>query len=228
VLHDPEREHGWNFTIELTCIPIPSGNKQICHDYVRDKGNNLSLAINVTDLSTTSLFTLDALIEGTFYTIQVNQTLRNMTISYFYDPSYTDCDADGVVDRLELLVFPLLDPSNPTDVLLDQDNDGFLTIYEVNVLNTNPFSADTDADGLDDYREVIQYKTNPLATDSDGDGFSDGIEITFGTDPNNSSSNPLVFLIGFPIVVILSIVVVYNIKHHKSLEKSTISTGEGS
>ncbi|MBW2998112.1 thrombospondin type 3 repeat-containing protein, partial [Candidatus Woesearchaeota archaeon] len=59
-----------------------------------------------------------------------------------------------------------LDPLNPTDKLLDPDNDGLSNFKE--------FTLDT----------------NPLKEDTDDDGYADGVEIEKGTDPNDSEDHP--------------------------------------
>ncbi len=47
---------------------------------------------------------------------------------------------------------------------------------------------DSDKDGISDYDELNLYQTNPFSADSDGDGYIDGAEITLGYNPIDSSS----------------------------------------
>jgi len=119
-----------------------------------------------------------------------------------YDHGYRDGfmsvdeDADGLPDSWELAHG--LDPSNPadaTDVNLDPDND-LLTAHEEFLTGTNPNDSDSDGDGLPDGYELV-YGLNPIFSgdallDSDGDGYSNLVEFNEGSDPENSTSNPIV------------------------------------
>ncbi|MCF7815497.1 MAG: hypothetical protein K9M10_01910 [Candidatus Pacebacteria bacterium] len=51
---------------------------------------------------------------------------------------------------------------------------------------------DSDKDEISDYDEVNLYNTNPFSADTDGDGFTDGSEIARGYNPHDSSSEALV------------------------------------
>jgi hypothetical protein len=57
----------------------------------------------------------------------------------------------------------------------DDDNDDALDIHET---NTGVFVSETNTG------------SDPLLADTDGDGFDDGVEVAFGTDPNQASSFP--------------------------------------
>ncbi|MCB1214372.1 MAG: hypothetical protein KDK66_02730 [Deltaproteobacteria bacterium] len=91
----------------------------------------------------------------------------------------------------------------------DDDNDGLLDSYEINILGTDPLDENTDGDGLSDFLDVY-YGFDPLNTDTDGDGLQDGgdlyyeeerdydidddgltnyEEITLGTDPFYSDTD---------------------------------------
>lgn len=107
-----------------------------------------------------------------------------------------DCDADGVVNAIELVnkTNPLVADTDDdgindgseiaegTDPLkADSDGDGVSDGVE-KTDGSNPLKMDTDEDGVNDGTEK-QDKTDPLKSDTDGDGVSDGIEKTDGTDP---------------------------------------------
>ncbi|MFL2952992.1 MAG: S8 family serine peptidase [Candidatus Thalassarchaeaceae archaeon] len=75
------------------------------------------------------------------------------------------------------------------DLESDHDDDGLLTVDEINLHGTDPYDSDTDDDGLDDAFEV-GGGTNPLVSDSDIDGLIDGDEVEiFLTDPLNSDTD---------------------------------------
>ena len=90
-------------------------------------------------------------------------------------------DNDGMRDAWELEFG--LDPNDPSDAVLDLDEDGLTNLeeYENQTIPTNP---DSDNDGLSDGDEVNTYSTDPNDADSDDDDLSDGDEVASGTDPN--------------------------------------------
>ena len=121
----------------------------------------------------------------------------------------TDSDEDGISDAVENR-YDFLDPENPEDAKLDQDNDGLSNVDEIalgsdpeeqdtdndEILdgdevknNTSPILADTDGDSLNDGEEIA-LGTNPLVIDTDGDKVSDGIEVENGSNPLDPSSLP--------------------------------------
>ncbi len=55
-------------------------------------------------------------------------------------------------------------------------------------VNDDRVFQDSDNDGISNYDEVNIYNTDPFTADSDGDGFFDGAEILGGFNPNNSAS----------------------------------------
>lgn len=73
---------------------------------------------------------------------------------------YADTDADGLLDRLEVLYFQSLS-FGPHD---DPDDDGLTTAQELES-GTNPAKGDTDGDGVSDGKESAAG-TNPLDSDS--------------------------------------------------------------
>lgn len=72
------------------------------------------------------------------------------------------------------------------NLLLDEDGDDILDIWEEENLSDTEFdgTADTDGDGLTDYEEYASG-SDPLEADTDGDGFSDSVEVSLGTDANS-------------------------------------------
>ena len=114
---------------------------------------------------------------------------------------YTDTDADGILDYLEIdadndglpdgweLMYAL-DRQNAADSELDNDNDGLSTLREFE-LGTNPTKADSDDDTMPDGWE-IQYGLNPLdgadaISDKDNDDITALQEYKNGTHPNVSN-----------------------------------------
>ncbi|KAB1193040.1 hypothetical protein GJR96_06120 [Haloferax sp. MBLA0076] len=85
--------------------------------------------------------------------VTVPSTASVGTSTLVPEPTWTDTDADGLTDRLEVS------------------------------LGTDSTAADTDSDGLDDWTEVLRHDTDPLDADSDGDSFFDGTEHRLGLDP---------------------------------------------
>jgi|GEM_PF-1271156 len=94
--------------------------------------------------------------------------------------SHPDADADGIDDEWELANG--MNPADPTDALLDPDNDVLDNLGEF-VAGTNRFVADTDGDFLFDGYEVLSLGTSPLNYDSDADEMPDAYEVNRGLDP---------------------------------------------
>ena len=101
-------------------------------------------------------------------------------LTYEWEELQKDHDGDGIPTQWEM--YNGLNPFDPSDGILDNDNDG-LTNYEEYLYGTYPWSSDSDYDGLNDYDEVIIYNTNPRNSDSDGDGISDNDEVANGLNP---------------------------------------------
>jgi len=91
------------------------------------------------------------------------------------DPNDNDTDDDLMLDSYEYLFG--LNGTNPSDKLLDYDEDG-LTNYNESLLWTNPFEKDSDGDGFDDLKE-LSLGTNPALADTDGDGLNDYEELMY-------------------------------------------------
>jgi len=83
-----------------------------------------------------------------------------------------------------------LNPFNPNDASLDNDEDGLTNLQESHS-GTNPFLQDSDYDKMPDKWE-IENQLDPLvknaSEDLDLDGLSNLEEYFAGTDPNNSLS----------------------------------------
>ncbi len=95
-----------------------------------------------------------------------------------------DFDNDRMADSWETA--NALDPGNPADKILDNDDDGLINVDEF-VNQTDPQSMDTDNDQLPDAWEVT-YGFNPRDSidtdgDPDGDGFTNLQEFNNGTNP---------------------------------------------
>ena len=82
---------------------------------------------------------------------------------------------------------PVVEPiEEPVDVVsddLDTDGDGLTDAQEA-IAGTDLENVDTDADGLGDREEVQVYETDPFSADTDGDSFLDGQEVAAGYNPN--------------------------------------------
>ena len=90
---------------------------------------------------------------------------RSASISTIFTVNDTDCDSDGIGDRIDK----------------DDDNDGITDQQEL-INGTDPCVFDTDNDLLGDGNEN-QIGTDPNNRDSDNDGVIDGLD-DFPLDPN--------------------------------------------
>lgn len=104
------------------------------------------------------------------------------TLHISVEEGFPDSDDDGILDEWEDLYG--LNKNDPTDAILDNDNDNLSNLAEFQA-GTNPLLGDTDNDGLSDGDEVLIYLTSPILEDSDSDSLSDSAEI------NTYLSNPL-------------------------------------
>ncbi len=87
-----------------------------------------------------------------------------------------DTDRDRLPNSYEAN-YDFLDPADPADAALDQDDDGLTNLEEFEN-KTEPANPDTDNDGLADGAEVKEYGSKPRVADTDGDGLLDGDEVT--------------------------------------------------
>jgi hypothetical protein len=87
----------------------------------------------------------------------------------------SDRDGDGIPDEVEDGE-PGLDPDNPADAFLDEDEDGIVRGAELIRFGTDPMNRDSDGDGVHDGAEV-ERGLGPMDDDSDGDTVLDGVDI---------------------------------------------------
>jgi hypothetical protein len=107
-----------------------------------------------------------------------------------------DNDGDGILNGYERQ-WPFLDPENPNDAGMDQDNDGATNLEEYRA-TTNPTIVDTDGDTINDGPEIHRLDagspapTDPLRADTDLDGLQDNVETDTGTivSPTDTGSDP--------------------------------------
>jgi len=107
-----------------------------------------------------------------------------------------DNDGDGILNGYERQ-WPFLDPENPNDAGMDQDNDGATNLQEYRA-TTNPTIPDTDGDGVNDGPEINRLDggnpapTDPLRPDTDLDGLPDNVETDTGifVSATNTGSDP--------------------------------------
>ena len=92
------------------------------------------------------------------------------SISTLFIVNDTDCDSDGIGDKIDL----------------DDDNDGISDNQE-KINGTDPCALDTDNDFFSDGDEN-DIGTDPLDNDSDNDGVVDGLD-KFPLDPNESADS---------------------------------------
>lgn len=82
-----------------------------------------------------------------------------------------------------------------------EDNFGSIEVSDGVIIfsGTNPLLTDSDGDGLDDNEEdptlafspgAVPSNSDPNLLDTDSDGFDDGVEVTAGSDPNDTASVP--------------------------------------
>jgi ABC-type transport system substrate-binding protein len=169
-------------------------------------------------------------------------------IDEYYNNTFandSDTDDDTLLDGYEVLqgLNPLIDDASD-----DTDSD-YLTNLEEYAEGTLPTDADTDKDLLFDGHEVNGIYspsnpgadisgyvfTDPLLADTDSDGYIDSVELFSDTDPNNSSSFPIVetitvtttvegsITLGFSIMALGLVLVISTIISRKFRKKKSLS-----
>ncbi|MEP6536731.1 MAG: carboxypeptidase regulatory-like domain-containing protein [Bryobacteraceae bacterium] len=103
---------------------------------------------------------VQAVSSGTVIIQAMNEGATGMT-SVRVVLNSTDTDHDGIPDDIEIQNG--LNPNDPTDALLDADNDGLSNLEEFR-LGTNMRNADSDGDGIGDLVE-LRLGLNPLLFD---------------------------------------------------------------
>jgi len=94
---------------------------------------------------------------------------------------------------------------------------------------------DSDNDGISDYDEVNIYNTNPFSADTDNDGFTDGAEILSGFNPNDASSEALVVyespkeggIVREDILIVESVITATNNDSEEISKPAAIMSGKG-
>ncbi len=89
-------------------------------------------------------------------------------------------------------VTPTLGDAGIYQVTVTVTDDGILPLSSNETFDVTVIALDSDGDGLSDYDEINLYLTDPNNTDSDGDLLDDGIEVSLGSDPNDSASWPAI------------------------------------
>lgn len=128
-------------------------------------------------------------------------------LSLFSGLGGADVDQDGLTDLEEYNLreqFPLLNP-DASDSDLDTLTDGEERMGSGDRPVTDPTNPDTDGDGLSDgvesnsgvFVSTNDTGTDPTDTDSDDDGTGDFQEVVRGSDPNDETSLPTTFLVGY-------------------------------
>jgi PKD repeat protein len=101
---------------------------------------------------------------------RLNSEVREIILTVTAPPPDPDKDDDNILDDWELKYG--LDPTDPSDAELDQDDDGLTNLEE-----------------FDHFIDTGLY-LNPWNPDTDGDGFEDGEEVSKGYDPMDPFSHP--------------------------------------
>ena len=124
---------------------------------------------------------------------------------------------DAEYHTLQFDMSPVLEGGSLTDFRVDSGQNAG-NVFEVDYVRVGKVSADSDNDGLPDsvetgtgvFVDARDTGTKASVADSDGDGASDGLEVTFGTDPNDPKAfpvpsidryteNPATFIVGIAI-----------------------------
>jgi hypothetical protein len=161
-------------------IPIISDNKKLKRTFIFTIFIFL-LVVNVTGFQFFKCSeTRNEIIQNS-HNIDRKSKIDSILFNYFsIKNNTTDQDDDDIPDFWEELYD--LDPQDPSDAGLDNDEDGLTNLQEYQY-NTNPLIQDSDGDGIDDGEEVESYSTNPSNPDTDNDKMPDGYEIDNNLNP---------------------------------------------
>lgn len=162
-------------------LELPSSNIQEAS--LRKDGTSY-LSSNPNVLSVTADGVVEALQPGRVM-LSVSNNGVSATQLFVVSSESGDQDGDGIPDDVEIQLG--LNPNAAFDAQLDVDKDGLTAVAEYQA-GTQIFIADSDGDTLSDGEELLEYNTQALLFDSDGDFLSDGLEISLGSDPNDSDS----------------------------------------
>ncbi|MBS1859361.1 MAG: Ig-like domain-containing protein [Acidobacteria bacterium] len=183
-------------TVQLTVLgTYPSGPPQ---NITASSTGTSYTSTNPAIATVSSEGLVTAVTTGTVVIQAANEGASGMIAIRVLPSGNLDSDNDGIPDQWEL--DHGLNPHDPSDALLDPDQDGLTNLREYQI-GTDINNPDTDGDGLLDGEEVnatghnctvgahpVCYHTNPLLADTDGDGVNDYTEIRTGSDPTNAAS----------------------------------------
>ncbi len=152
--------------------------------------NSSSINISNNELSTNDIsikfidsspgIDLSVIINSIIYDLEVDSNslpIINLTEYDYSRMSAPDSDFDGMPDWYELQHG--LNPNDPNDANLDQDNDNLVNLEEFQFCTSSEHS-DTDFDTISDYFELINYSSSPILFDTDFDVLNDDGEVQNG------------------------------------------------
>jgi hypothetical protein len=153
---------------DLAGYRVHYGTTSRTYENTVDVGMQTNYAFTVLQEGVTYYFA------ATAYDMYGNKSDYSQEVFYYFAPSNTDSDGDGIIDREEMTRYGT-DPNNA-----DSDGDGIHDGDELAYWGQY-WNADFDGDGL----------VNILDADADGDGYSDGVELDRGA--NAGSANTVIF-----------------------------------
>ncbi|MFX0183784.1 MAG: hypothetical protein ACFE95_11940 [Candidatus Hodarchaeota archaeon] len=143
------------------------------------------------------------------------------------DDSTLDSDKDGMPNLYEYENGLL---AGVDDSMGDEDNDGLPNFFEYQyglIGGINDANNDLDSDGLTNIEEYL-FGTNPSDPDSDNDTFNDYLEKSWGTNPTDSSSNPITVIISLFIILAVPGALIFSVLYnYKSIKSKSIRIGRG-
>jgi hypothetical protein len=143
------------------------------------------------------------------------------------DDSTFDSDMDGIPNLYEYENGLL---AGVNDALGDVDNDGLPNVFEYQyglIIGINDANNDLDSDGLTNIEEFL-LGTNPSDPDSDNDTFDDYLEKSWGTNPTDSNSNPIIVIVSLLIILAVTGVLIFSvINNYQTIKSKSIRIGRG-